>query len=79
MASKDGLSHTIDIYVNQARREKQSVTIFLLDGTLLQGRVIGFDRYSVVLRANHTRYLIYKHAISTVSVDVHGASPNTQQ
>ena len=67
MSSKDGPSHAIDTYVNQARREKQSVTIFLLDGTRVSGRVIGFDRHSVVLSANRRRYLIYKHAISTIS------------
>ena len=69
MSSKDELSHAIDIYVNQARRNKQDVTIFLLDGTLLRGRITGFDRHSVVLSANRRTHLIYKHAISTIGVN----------
>ena len=67
MASKNEPSHAIDIYVNEARREKQNVTIFLLGGGVVRGRVIGFDRHSVVMRANGRRYLIYKHAISTIA------------
>src|SRR5262247_4113713 len=66
-SKKDEPSHAIDIYVNEARREKQDVTIFLLDGGVVRGRVIGFDKHSVVLSANRWRYLIYKHAISTIA------------
>ena len=67
MASKNEPSHAIDIFVNEARREKQGVTIFLLDGSVVRGRVISFDRHSVVVRANERQYLIYKHAISTIA------------
>ena len=68
MASKDEPAHAIDIYVNEARREKQGVTIFLLDGGVIRGRVIGFDKHSVVVvSANRRRHLIYKHAISTIA------------
>ncbi len=67
MSSDDGLSRAIDIYVNEARREKQSVTIFLLDGSHVSGQVVGFDSHSVVLRANRQRYLIYKHAITSIA------------
>jgi len=66
-SKKDEPSHAIDIYVNEARREKQDVTIFFLDGGVVRGRVIGFDKHSVVLSAGRRRYLIYKHAISTIA------------
>ena len=67
MASKHESAYAIDIYVNEARREKQGVTIFLLDGGVVRGRVIGFDKNSVVVSSNRRRYLIYKHAISTIA------------
>jgi len=56
-----------DVYLNTVRKEKQPVTIFLMSGVKLMGRLKGFDKYSVVLEANHQEQLIFKHAISTVT------------
>lgn len=56
-----------DVYLNNVRREKAPVTIFLMSGVKLMGRLRGFDKYSVILDSNHQEQLIFKHAISTVT------------
>jgi host factor-I protein len=55
-----------DGFLNSARKEKTLVTIYLLSGIKLTGRIRSFDRYSVVLESNSQEQLIFKHAISTV-------------
>jgi host factor-I protein len=63
-----------DVYLNTVRKEKQPVTIFLMSGVKLMGRLKGFDKFSVILEANHQEQLIFKHAISTVTNSRPGAS-----
>ena len=55
-----------DIFLNQARKEKQIVTMFLINGFQLRGTVRGFDNFTVVLESEGKQQLIYKHAISTI-------------
>ena len=55
-----------DSFLNNARKEKGSVTIYLLSGVKLSGRIKSFDKYSLVLETNNQEQLIFKHAISTV-------------
>lgn len=55
-----------DIFLNKARSEGVSVTIFLTNGFQLKGVVRGFDCFTVVLVSEGRQQLIYKHAISTV-------------
>ena len=55
-----------DSFLNTARKERTSITIYLLSGVKLTGRIRSFDKYSVVLEANGQEQLIFKHAISTV-------------
>ncbi len=55
-----------DGFLNSARKEKLSVTIYLLSGVKLSGRIRSFDKFSVVLESNSQEQLIFKHAISTV-------------
>lgn len=57
-----------DAFLNNARKEKQTVTIYLLSGVKLTGRIKSFDKYSVILEASNQDQLIFKHAISTVVV-----------
>ena len=58
-----------DSFLNNARREKAPITIYLLSGVKLSGRIKSFDKYSVVLdTANNQEQLIFKHAISTVAM-----------
>jgi host factor-I protein len=56
-----------DLYLNTLRRDKVSVTIFLIGGVRLVGKIRGFDKYSVVLESNQQDQLIFKHAISTIT------------
>lgn len=55
-----------DVFLNQVRKEKQAITIFLLSGFQIRGLVTGFDNYTVVLDCEGKQELIYKHAISTI-------------
>ena len=55
-----------DTFLNTARKEKIAITIYLLSGVKLTGRIRSFDKYSVVLETNSQEQLIFKHAISTV-------------
>jgi host factor-I protein len=55
-----------DIFLNQARCNKQQVTVFLVNGFQLRGMVTGFDSFTVVLDSEGKQQLIYKHAISTI-------------
>ena len=55
-----------DLYLNTLRRDKVAVTIFLIGGVRLIGKIRGFDKYSVVLETTNQEQLIFKHAISTV-------------
>ncbi len=68
-----------DVYLNTVRREKIPVTIFLMSGVKLMGRLRGFDKFSVILEANHQDQLIFKHAISTVTTSRPGSSPPRSQ
>jgi len=55
-----------DAFLNQARRDRLNVTMFLMNGFQLHGVVKGFDGFTVVLDSDGKQQLIYKHAISTV-------------
>lgn len=55
-----------DIFLNQLRRTKTPVTMFLVKGVKLQGIITWFDNFSVLLRRDGQSQLVYKHAISTV-------------
>ncbi|QUV82839.1 RNA chaperone Hfq [Chloracidobacterium sp. D] len=57
-----------DTFLNHVRRERSLVAIYLVSGVKLTGRIRGFDKYSVVLEAGQQEQLIFKHAISTISV-----------
>ena len=55
-----------DLFLNQARRDRAQITMFLMNGFQLHGIVRGFDSFTVVLESDGKQQLIYKHAISTV-------------
>ena len=55
-----------DTFLNQLRKDKVNVTMFLMNGFQLHGVVKGFDGFTVVLDSEGKQQLIYKHAISTV-------------
>lgn len=65
----DKLAQNIqEAFLNNARKEKTFLTIYLMSGVKLSGRIKSFDKYSVVLETNNQEQLIFKHAISTVVV-----------
>ncbi len=70
-----------DLFLNQARRERQIVTVFLMNGFQMRGVVRGFDSFTVVLETDGKQQLIYKHAISTLvparPIDMTGGAPLT--
>lgn len=55
-----------DVFLNKIRKEKMTVTVFLVNGVKLQGVVTWFDNFSVLLRRESHIQLVYKHAISTI-------------
>ena len=55
-----------DRYLNQARRDKTAVTVFLINGFQLRGTILSFDQFAVLVLSEGRQNLIYKHAISTV-------------
>jgi len=56
-----------DSFLNHARRERMTVTVFLVNGTKLTGKIKGFDRFAIILDYNGVDQMIFKHAISTIS------------
>lgn len=54
-----------DHYLNQLRKERVVVTVFLTNGFQLRGVVKAFDNFTVLLETDGKQQLIYKHAIST--------------
>ena len=55
-----------EIFLNQLRKTKTPVTIFLVNGFQIKGLVTGFDSFTVVLDSEGRQQMIYKHAISTI-------------
>ena len=62
-----------DAFLNTVRREKVTVTVYLLNGSKLTGRIRSFDKFSILLEAGSHEQLIFKHAISTVSLPRRGS------
>lgn len=67
MESKPALQNIQDAFLNTARRERSLVTIYLLHGAKLTGRIKSFDKFSLLLETGSQEQLIFKHAISTIS------------
>ena len=55
-----------DAFLNQGRKTKTPVTVFLINGVKLQGVITWFDNFCVLLRREGQIQLVYKHAISTI-------------
>lgn len=67
MDTKSSPQNIQDAFLNTVRREKDAVTIYLMNGAKLTGRIKSFDKFSVLLEAGAQEQLIFKHAISTIS------------
>ncbi|HEV2764120.1 MAG TPA: RNA chaperone Hfq [Pyrinomonadaceae bacterium] len=66
MDAKSSPQNIQDAFLNTARREKNTVTIYLMNGAKLSGRIKSFDKFSVLLESGSQEQLIFKHAISTI-------------
>jgi len=55
-----------DVFLNYVRREKLTVTIRMMDGSELEGRIKNFDRFALVLDQSGTDHMIFKHAIAGI-------------
>ena len=56
-----------DVFLNQVRKDRMPITVFLVNGYQIRGFVKGFDNYTIVLDSEGKQQMIYKHAISTIS------------
>ena len=69
-----------DVFLNTARRQHISVTLFLVNGVKLQGLITWFDNYSILLKRDGHIQLVYKHAVSTIMpstvIDLKGQLPS---
>jgi len=67
VASVDGAKASLqDVFLAAAARDEERMTLFLVNGVMLQGSVTGFDQFSLVLERGGQIQLVYKHAISTL-------------
>jgi host factor-I protein len=55
-----------DNFLNQARKEKMEITIYLMNGVPIKGRVLSFDNFTLLIEVDKRQNMIYKHAVSTI-------------
>ena len=69
-----------DQFLNQTRKSRTLVTVFLMNGFQMRGVITGFDSFVVVLESDGRQQMLYKHAISTIvpasSIDLKSAEDN---
>lgn len=63
---RQSVSNLQDVFLNGARRERLRVTVRLLDGAELRGRIKNFDRYSLLVEQDESDVLLFKHAVATI-------------
>ena len=66
-----------DGFLNTVRKEKLVVTVYLLSGVKLTGRIRSFDKYSLILESNSQEQLVFKHAVATVVLPRAGSVPGS--
>jgi host factor-I protein len=55
-----------EVFLGAVRRSEEPVTMFLVNGVMLQGEIVAFDLFCMLLQRDGLSQLVYKHAISTV-------------
>ena len=65
-ARPPGEPNVQDAFLNVVRRDQQKVSLRLMDGTELEARVKGFDRFAVILDQDGADSLVFKHAIASI-------------
>lgn len=56
-----------DLFLNQTRKNRTPLTVFLMNGFQLRGFITGFDQFVIVLQSDGKQQMIYKHAVSTIT------------
>jgi host factor-I protein len=64
--SKSSSPNIQDVFLNYVRREKLTISIRMMDGSELEGRIKNFDRFAVILDQGGVDHLIFKHAIAAI-------------
>lgn len=77
-ALDSGKGQLQDLFLAAAAREHERMTLFLVNGVMLQGSVTGFDQFSLILERSGQVQLVYKHAISTLQ-PAHTLNLGTEQ
>ena len=71
-----------DLFLLSARRNRTSVTVFLVNGFQMRGVITGFDSFVVILESDGKQQMLYKHAISTIvpiaAIDLKGAEESEE-
>jgi host factor-I protein len=66
MAEAKSSPNIQDVFLNYVRREKLTVTIRMMDGSELDGRIKNFDRFAVIVEQNGADHMLFKHAIAAI-------------
>lgn len=56
-----------DFILNQIRKEKMGITIYLSNGVPIKGRVVSFDNFTIVIEHEQKQTMVYKHAVTTIT------------
>ena len=56
-----------DVFLNQARKDRTMLTVFLMKGFQMRGIITGFDQFVIMLQSDGRQQMIYKHAVSTMT------------
>ena len=64
--SKSGQPNIQDVFLNYVRREKLTVTVRLMDGSEMEGRIKNFDRFSLIIDHAGADHMLFKHAIAAI-------------
>jgi len=64
--SKSAQPNIQDVFLNYVRREKLTITVRMMDGTEMEGRIKNFDRFAVVIDHGGADHMIFKHAIAAI-------------
>lgn len=59
-----------DLFLNETRKNRTPLTVFLMNGFQLRGFLTGFDQFVIVLQSDGKQQMIYKHAVSTITPSV---------
>lgn len=59
-------THLQDQYLNKLRKDKTAVTVYLVNGVPIKGRIVAFDAFVVLFEVDSRQQLVFKHAISTI-------------